>query len=144
MECLVWGICYVILGSVWYVVYVMVHSIWGVINADFGLVCLEWCVLWDICIVVGIMYFVRGVWYCLFDISMGCLALGVCHGVDIIMCLVWSIGYDMSSMECFVWDVWHGEFGMVILLWGAWSFTDMYCLSICEATRLILNKVSVV
>ena len=87
-ECLVWGICHVILGSVWYVVYVMVHSIWGVINADFGLVCLEWCVLWDICIVVGIMYFARGVWYCLFDISMGCLALGVCHGVDIIMCLV--------------------------------------------------------
>ena len=85
MECLVWGIYFVILGSVWYVVYVMVHLIWGVINVDFGLVCLEWCLL-------GYLYFS---WYyifckgCLvFDISMGCLAFGDYYGVNIIMCLV--------------------------------------------------------
>ena len=105
----------------------------------FGMVCLMGYLYWR-----WYYVFVRGLWCCLFDISTGCLALSVCHGVYIVMCLVWSIGYDMSSMEYFVWDIWHREFGMVVLLWGTWLFTDMYRLSIYEATWLILNKVSVV
>ena len=44
--------------------------------------------VWGICIVGGIVHLVRGVWYYLFGIIMECLLSCVCHGVDIIVCLM--------------------------------------------------------
>ena len=76
MECLVYGIWHGELG--------IGYLEWGIRHEVFGMVWL----LWAIHIVVGTIYLVRGVWYYIFGISMGCLVLGVCHGVDIIVCLM--------------------------------------------------------
>ena len=57
---------------------------WGIRHEVVGMVCL----VWGICIVDGIVHLVRGVWYYLFGIIMGYLVLGVCRGVDIIVCLM--------------------------------------------------------
>ena len=76
MECLIYGI--------WHGEFGIGYLEWGIRHEVIGMVCL----VWDICIVGDIIHLVRGVWYYLFGISMGCLVLGVCHGVDIIVCLM--------------------------------------------------------
>ena len=54
--------------------------------------------VWGICIVVGIVYLVYRVWYCLFGISIGYL--------------VWFCWYELFGMVRLALDDWNGVCSM--------------------------------